>query len=86
MGPNSFAAFLISISMGFKSIALNERAEEILQKFGTLEKEFRQFEGMTDELRDKAQKMVTAIDKGDVRVRAMNKAIKEMEELSEDKD
>ena len=86
MGPNSFAAFLISISMGFKSIALNERAEEILQKFGTLEKEFRQFEGMTEELRDKAQKMVTAIDKGDVRVRAMNKAIKEMEELSEDKD
>ena len=86
MGPNSFAAFLISINMGFKSIALNERAEEILQKFGILEKEFRLFEGMTDELRDKAQKMVTAIDKGDVRVRAMNKAIKEMEELSEDKD
>ena len=86
MGPNSFAAFLISLSMGFKSIALNERAEEILQKFGTLEKEFRQFEGMTDELRDKAQKMVKAIDEGDVRVRAMNRAIREMEELSEDKD
>ncbi len=86
MGPNSFAAFLISLSMGFKSIALNERAEEILQKFGTLEKEFRQFEGMTDKLRDKARKMVEAIDEGDVRVRAMNRAIKEMEELSEDKD
>ena len=86
MGPNSFAAFLISLNMGFKSIALNERAEEILHKFGKLEKEFRQFEGMTEELRDNAQKIIKAIDRGDVRVRAMNRVIKEMEELSEDKD
>ena len=86
MGPNSFAAFLISINMGFKSIALNERAEEILQKFGILEKEFRLFEGKTDELRDKAQDTVDAIDTVERRVRVMNRAIEEMEELSEDKD
>ncbi|SVB83951.1 uncharacterized protein METZ01_LOCUS236805 [marine metagenome] len=86
MGPNSFAAFLISINMGFKSIALNERAEEILQKFGILEKEFRLFEGKTDELRNKAQDTVDAIDIVERRVRVMNKAIEEMEELSEDKD
>ena len=86
MGPNSFAAFLISISMGFKSIALNERAEEILQKFGILEKEFRLFERKTDELRNKAQDTVDAIDTVERRVRVMNKAIEEMEELSEDKD
>lgn len=86
MGPNSFAAFLISVNMGFKSITLNERAEEILHKFGKLEKEFRQFEGMTDDLRKKAQQIMNAIDEGDVRVRAMNKAIKEMEELNDDRD
>jgi len=86
MGPNSFAAFLISINMGFKSIALNERAEEILQKFGILEKEFRLFERKTDELRNKAQATVDAIDTVERRVRVMNRAIEEMEELSEDKD
>ena len=86
MGPNSFAAFLISLNMGFKSVALNERAEEILQKFGKLEKEFRQFEGMTEDLRKKAQQIMNAIDEGDVRVRAMNRVIRQMEELSEDKD
>ena len=86
MGPNSFAAFLISLHMGFKSVALNERAEEILQRFGKLEKEFRQFEGMTEDLRKKAQQIMNAIDEGDVRVRAMNRVIRQMEELSEDKD
>ena len=86
MGPNSFAAFLISVNMGFKSIALNERAEEILQKFGILEKEFRLFERKTDELRNKAQATVDAIDTVERRVRVMNRAIEEMEELSEDKD
>ena len=85
MGPNSFAAFLMTINMGFKSIALNERAEEILKRFGKLEKEFRLFEGMTADLRDKAQKILKAIDSGETRVRAMNRVIKEMEELTEDK-
>ena len=84
MGPNSLAAFLITVNMGFKSIALNERAEEILEKFGKLEKEFRLFEGVTDDLRSKADSMITVIDKSEVRVRQMNKAIKEMEELSQD--
>jgi hypothetical protein len=41
---------------------------------------------MTEELRDNAQKIIKAIDQGDVRVRAMNRVIKEMEELSEKKD
>ena len=84
MGPNSLAAFLITLNMGFKSIALNERAEEILEKFGKLEKEFRLFEGVTDNLRSKADGMIAVIDKSEVRVRQMNKAIKEMEELSQE--
>ena len=39
MGPNSLAAYLISIHMAFRNIALNERAEEILVEFGNLKKE-----------------------------------------------
>jgi len=44
MGPNSLAAYLISIHMAFRNIALNERAEEILVEFGNLKKEFENFE------------------------------------------
>lgn len=38
MGPNSLAAYLISIHMGFRTLALNERASEIMQEFGKLKK------------------------------------------------
>ena len=43
MGPNSLAAYLISIHMGFRTLALNERAGEIMQEFGKLKKEFEKF-------------------------------------------
>ena len=40
MGPNSLAAYLISVHMGFRTLALNERAGEIMNEFGKLKKEF----------------------------------------------
>ena len=39
MGPNSLAAYLISVHMGFRTLALNERAGEIMSEFGKLKKE-----------------------------------------------
>ena len=38
MGPNSLAAYLISVHMGFRTLALNERAGEIMQEFGKMKK------------------------------------------------
>ena len=38
MGPNSLAAYLISVHMGFRTLALNERAGEIMNEFGKLKK------------------------------------------------
>ena len=34
MGPNTFAAYLISIHMGFKSLSINERAKDIVKDLG----------------------------------------------------
>jgi DNA recombination protein RmuC len=86
LGPNSLAAFLITLNMGFKSIVLNERAEEILNIFGKFEKEFRLFQLSTIDVRNKANNVITEIDQNEVRVRAMERVIKEMDELThEDK-
>ena len=38
MGPNSLAAYLISVHMGFRTLALNDRASEIMEEFGKLKK------------------------------------------------
>ena len=84
MGPNSLAAYLISIHMGFRNLALNERAEEILVEFGNLKKEFENFESSTEDLSKKAEAMLKAVDKHETRERQMNRVLKRMEEIGED--
>ena len=84
MGPNSLAAYLISIHMGFRNLALNERAEEILVEFGNLKKEFENFESSTEDLAKKAEAMLKAGDQHETRERQMNRALKRMEEIGED--
>lgn len=81
MGPNSLAAYLISVHMGFRTLALNERASEIMQEFGKLKKEFENFGGSTEELQKKTDAMLKAVNEHATRERQMDKAIKNMDQL-----
>ena len=81
MGPNSLAAYLISVHMGFRTIALNERASEIMQEFGKLKKEFLNFGSSTDDLQKRADAMLKAVNEHATRERQMEKAIKNMDQL-----
>jgi len=81
MGPNSLAAYLISIHMSFRTLALNERASEIMEEFGKLKKEFEKFGGSTDDLQKKAKALLTAVESHATRERQMDKAIKKMDQL-----
>jgi DNA recombination protein RmuC len=81
MGPNSLAAYLISIHMGFRTLALNERASEIMQEFGKLKKEFLNFGSSTEDLQKRVDAMMKAVNEHATRERQMEKAIKNMERL-----
>jgi DNA recombination protein RmuC len=81
MGPNSLAAYLISVHMGFRTLALNNRAGEIMEEFGKLKKEFEKFGSSTEELLKKADAMLKAANEHATRERQMNKAIKNMDQL-----
>ena len=81
MGPNSLAAYLISVHMGFRTLALNERAGEIMTEFGKLKKEFANFGSSTEELQKKTDAMLRAVNEHAVRERQMNKAIQNMDQL-----
>ena len=81
MGPNSLAAYLISVHMGFRTLALNEKASEIMQEFGKLKKEFENFGSSTEELQKKTDAMLKAVNEHATRERQMNKAIKNMEQI-----
>ena len=81
MGPNSLAAYLISVHMGFRTLALNERAGEIMEEFGKLKKEFEKFSSSTDDLLKKADAMLKSVNEHAIRERQMSKAIKNMDQL-----
>ena len=81
MGPNSLAAYLISVHMGFRTLALNNRAGEIMEEFGKLKKEFEKFGSSTEELLKKADAMLKAVNEHATRERQMNKAINSMDQL-----
>ena len=81
MGPNSLAAYLISVHMGFRTLALNSRASETMEEFGKLKKEFEKFGSSTDDLLKKADAMLKAVNEHAARERQMHKAIKNMDQL-----
>ena len=84
MGPNTLAAYLISINMTFRSLALNERAAEIFKEFGKLEKEFTNFRSSTEELEKKAKAMLKSVDSHITRESQMANAIKKMKDLDQE--
>lgn len=81
LGPNSLAAYLISLHMGFRNLALNDRANEIITEFGKLKKEFENFSNSTEELRKKAEAMLKAIDNHETRERQMSRSISRIDSL-----
>ena len=81
MGPNSLAAYLISIHMGFRTLALNERAGDIMQEFGKLKKEFEKFTGSTEDLIKKVDALQKSVNDYSTRERQMERAIKNMDKL-----
>ena len=81
MGPNSLAAYLISIHMGFRTLALNERAGEIMNEFGKLKKEFEKFSGSTDDMMKKVDSLQKSINEYSTRERQMERVIGNMDKL-----
>ena len=81
MGPNSLAAYLISVHMGFRTLALNERAGEIMQEFGKMKKEFEKFGNYTEDLMKKTDALLKTVNEHATRERQMKKSIKNMDQL-----
>ena len=84
LGPNSLAAYLLSISMNYRIESFNERSSEIMNEFGKLKKEFEKFSNSTNELRKKAEEILNKIDEYVIRERQMSKAIDNMENINEE--
>lgn len=80
-GPTNLAAFLNALQMGFRSIAIEQRSSEVWKTLGAVKAEFGKFGDVLALTRKKLQEATNVIDKADVRTRAIERKLRDVEEL-----
>lgn len=80
-GPTNLAAFLNALQMGFRSIAIEQRSSEVWKTLGAVKTEFGKFGEVLTLTRKKLLEATNVIDKADVRSRAIERKLRDVEEL-----
>ena len=80
-GPTTLAAILNSLRMGFKTLAIEHRASEVWNLLGGIKSEFGKFGVVLDKVKSQLETAGSTIDKTLMRTRAMQRKLRDVEEL-----
>ena len=80
-GPTNLLAFLNSLQMGFRTLAIEQRSSEVWQVLGAVKTEFGRFGEVLDKVRKKLDEATSQIDATGVRSRAIERKLKGVEAL-----
>ena len=84
VGATTLSAFLSSLQMGFKTLAIEQRSQEVWDTLRTVKKQFGEFENMLSQAHKQLQTVDNTIEKiVGTRTRAITRALRDVEELSE---
>jgi DNA recombination protein RmuC len=84
-GPTNLAAFLNSLQMGFRTLAIQKRSAEVWQVLGSVKKEFDTFGGLLSKAQNNIQQGLNQLDNlVGTRTRAIQRKLREVE-VSDDK-
>ncbi|MGE5544503.1 MAG: DNA recombination protein RmuC, partial [Bacillota bacterium] len=81
-GPNTMAAFLNSLSMGFRTLAIQKRSSEVWTLLRAVKTEFGKFGEALDKTQKKLQEASNSIEKAARNSRKIEKKLKGVEILS----
>ncbi len=84
-GPTTLAATLNSLRMGFQTLAIEARASEVWTVLAAVKTEFHRFGGVLEKVKKQLSTASKTIDETGVRTRAIEKKLKEVEQLPSDK-
>lgn len=84
-GPTTITAFLSSLQMGFRTLAIEKRSSEVWQVLGAVKTEFGKFGDVLSRIKKKLDQAGADIDQTAVRTRAMNRHLSSVENMSSDK-
>ena len=80
-GPTTLAAILSSLRMGFRTLAIEKRSSEVWQVLAAVKTEFGKFGGVLDTLKKQLATASKTVEATGVRTRAMERKLKDVEEL-----
>lgn len=80
-GPTTLATLLNALQMGFRTVALAERANEVWAVLGAVRTEFGKFTDAMALVKKKLEQAANAVEKVEVRRRAMGRKLRNVEEL-----
>ncbi len=81
-GPSTMAAFLNSLQMGFRTLAIQKRSGEVWQVLGAVKTEFEKFGEVLERSQQRIQQVNTELDTLiGTRTRAINRKLKDVEKL-----
>lgn len=81
LGPTTLAAFLSSLQMGFRTLAIQKRSSEVWNLLAAVKSEFGFFGDILDKTQKKLQEASNVIDKAGARSRAIERRLKNVQEL-----
>ena len=84
-GPTTISAFLNSLQMGFRSLAVEKRTSEIWDLLGAVRSEFGKFGDVLEKTKEKLESASKEIDRAGTRSRAIEKKLRDVQTLPEAK-
>ena len=84
VGPSNLAAFLCSIRMGFQSITIQRRADDVWKVLGAVKTEFGKFGGVLEKVRRQLETAARTVEDTQVRTRAMERNLRNVQALPND--
>lgn len=83
-GPTTITALLSSLSMGFKAVAINEKANEVRQMLGVAKAQYEKFGDLLDKAKKKIDDAGKALGEAQHRNSIIRKRLKDVEEIDSD--
>jgi DNA recombination protein RmuC len=84
-GPTTLLALLNSLQMGFRTLVLEKRSAEVWEVLGAVKTEFSKFGDVLVKTRKKLDEAGTTIDQAFVRTRAMERQLRKVESMPDER-
>lgn len=78
-GPSTLGAFLNSLQMGFKTLAIQKRSGEVWKILSDVKTEFEKYAGWVEKIKRNIEQVHKTLDDAETRTRAVNRKLRSVE-------